>query len=428
MNRLERPLDVAVLVNAFPELSETFILNQLIGLRAAGHRVSILALTRRSGPAHAKVTSHDLLPAAQYHGLPPGRRARILKYPAIAARAPRSLLRIARPSTLRRFPAEVLSLRLPYAAARTRPATFDVIHAHFGQNGNLAQALREAGLLRGPLLTSFHGLDATAHPSRWGHRVYEHLFARGEGFTANSRFVRDKLLTLGCPPERMSLLPEGLFVHEFPFRRRTPPPDGRVRFLTVARLVEKKGLRNSIRAFALARQQLPAATYTIVGDGPLRGDLESLSAYLELNGSIAFVGPLPQEQVARTMCEHHVFVLASITTAEGDHEGQGLVLQEAQASGMPVIATDHNGFPDSLVAGVTGYLIPEGDVGALAQRMVALGRAPELWPSIGEAGAAFVRERFEQTALTERLVALYRRCVHQSLTAWAQADPGREDG
>jgi colanic acid/amylovoran biosynthesis glycosyltransferase len=93
---------------------------------------------------------------------------------------------------------------------------------------------------------------------------------------------------------------------------------------------------------------------------------------------------------------------------EGDAEGQGLFLQEAQACGLPVVATQHGALPEGLVPGTSGFLAPERDAEALAERLEFLVTHPEVWPEMGRAGRSFVEGRYDIGKLNAQLVELYR--------------------
>ena len=118
---------------------------------------------------------------------------------------------------------------------------------------------------------------------------------------------------------------------------------------------------------------------TSSGDGPLRRTAEALVRELGVQEKITLHGAKGQVCVRKAMMRSHIFVLASVTAANGDQEGQGLVLQEAQATGLPVIATDHNGFGESIMPGLSGFLVPERDVEGLAYRLRYLLEHPESW-------------------------------------------------
>jgi colanic acid/amylovoran biosynthesis glycosyltransferase len=118
-----------------------------------------------------------------------------------------------------------------------------------------------------------------------------------------------------------------------------------------------------------------------------------------------------QEQVKAFYNRAHVFLLPSVTAANGDTEGQGLVLQEAQAIGIPIIATLHNGFPDSVIDGVTGFLVPEKDPVALFEKLLLLAKDEGLAITMGKAGRAFVEENFDAGKIGTALIAEYEKTL-----------------
>jgi colanic acid/amylovoran biosynthesis glycosyltransferase len=177
---------------------------------------------------------------------------------------------------------------------------------------------------------------------------------------------------LECPAEKIHKIYSAWDMHAFTYvthLRRSGEP---TRVLSVARLVEKKGVEYVIRAVALARCHHPNLRYDVVGDGPLRPRLEALIAALGLEGVVTLHGAQPPAEVQRMMAKAHIFAHASVTTAEGDEEGQGVVLVEAQASGIPVIATQHGPFEEMVVDGVTGLLVPSADPAALREAIERL--------------------------------------------------------
>jgi colanic acid/amylovoran biosynthesis glycosyltransferase len=186
-----------------------------------------------------------------------------------------------------------------------------------------------------------------------------------------------------------------------------------VRFIGVGRMVEKKGFDDALGALARMRAEAdaPAATLTLIGDGPLRTSLEAQAAQLGLGDKVRFTGLLPHARVAEELARAHVFVLPSRTSKSGDMEGIPVALMEAMAQGMPVLATRHSGTPELVEHDVSGLLCEEGDRAALAANMGAIARAPERWTAMGAAGAAKVRAEFDlevwNDRLLERLVRLH---------------------
>jgi len=183
-----------------------------------------------------------------------------------------------------------------------------------------------------------------------------------------------------------------------------------MRLLTVARLVEIKGHEYALRAIAKVRARYPNLRYDLVGDGPLRKKLTALIAELGLNDAVTLHGSRSETDVREFFAQAHAFLLTSVNV-EGDEEGQGLALQEAQACGLPVIATRHGAFPEGVAPENRSWLVPERDVEALASKLCELVDAKDRWPVIGHAGRNFVKQRYDIRALNKQLVEIYRDAI-----------------
>ena len=432
---------IAIFVPIFPLISETFILRQITGLLDMGHEVDIYSgnRPRRGSLLQPEVSRYDLLARTTYVDVPsasgywempvlpfwgrtwlPGstraipnalRLAQAL--PAFARsirRSPRLVVKVLKLSEYGLQARSLSSLYRLAALCKVRKH-YDLLHAHFGPAGNAFRFARE--LWNAPLVVSFHGYDFSALPKKEGPGLYARLFDTADVVTVNSGYAHDRMVALGCPPPKIHKLPMGVDITGFPFQERTLGADQVVRVLTVGRLVEKKGVEYAIRAFAVAYERHPNMRYDIIGDGPLRPKLEALSKELRVSEAVFFHGARPSDYVKRTMQAAHLFVLASITATDGDEEGQGLVLQEAQASGLPVLATDHNGFSESILPGRSGYLLPERNSTALAERLISLVENPSIWAEMGRAGHKHVEAHYDIRKLNAQLAELYNTTVRE---------------
>lgn len=431
---------IAFLVDRFPVISETFILRQITGLLDMGHEVDIYAnRPPDSRVLHAQVRRYDLLrrttylnrrmPAASgYWEMPvwpiwgktwlhssakpilnAGRVARAL--PVLLKcliTMPRLTLQVLDPREYG-YQARSLSSLYRLSTLHALRGRYDVLHAHFGPAGNTFRFARS--LWSAPLVVSFHGYDFSSLPKKEGDGIYSKLFSVADMVTVNSEHTRRRVESLGCSTSKIRKLSMGVDLAEFSFRERSPRQGEGVRLLTVGRLVEKKGIEYSIRAVAAALERYQHIRYDIVGEGPLRPALEALSRQLGVEESVFFHGGRDSGYVKRMMDAAHLFVLASVTASDGGEEGQGLVLQEAQASGLPVLATDHNGFSESIVPGRSGYLVPERDSDSLAQCLLSLIGHPEAWAEMGREGRRHVEERYDIRKLNAQLVELYREAI-----------------
>lgn len=411
---------IGIFVNEFPALSETFILNQIIGLIRSGHEVEINAL-RPGGTAtmHGDLTRYDLLARVRYDDEMP--RPWLRRMAGAARRLGRWGHRdvattIGSLNVLRHGKAALnLSLLYRHLPGESTRRDYDVVHCHYGPNGLRAVGLRRYGALRGAIVTSFHGYDLNAVPRRDGANVYEALFRAGAAFTAGSDFMRERLLALGAPADRVVKLPMGIDLAAFPFAERRLPAGGALHLLSVARLVEVKGIRYALQAVALLKARFPGIRYVIAGDGPLRAALEQCARDLGIAGQVHFTGAVTQEQLRALHQQAHIFLLPGIVTATGEEEAQALVLAEAQASGLPVVASAIGGVPESIVPGVSGVLVPQGDVAAIVTAVTALFQRTGEWGAMGRAGRHLAESRFDAHRLNGELVEVYRQAMAGTL-------------
>jgi len=288
----------------------------------------------------------------------------------------------------------------PYLESQLRREGCRLIHAQSGLEGLYGVRLKVWSRL--PLVTTFHGSDATRLPRR-NRRLYERLFAEGDLFLASAEAVRKQLLSLGCPEGRLRVHHPGVDVEQIPFHERRLRKGSPVNVLLVGRMVERKGIPYALQAFANASRYHRRVSLTLIGDGPERLAVERLLRELNLAG-VRLLGEQPRDVVLSAMQNAHVLILPSISSANGDSEGIPITLIEALASGLPVVATWHSGIPDLVADGRSGYLVSERDSHALAERLRHLIEHPELWGSFGRAGRAIVEQGFnlrQQTAALE---------------------------
>ncbi len=395
---------IAFVVDIFPSMSESFVLAQITGLLDRGHDVVVYALRDPGdGRVHDDVSRYGLDRRVRYvrqPAVPKGRR-RVQMAGWIAAglcRRPKTVARGLWYDLRQKRGFDYLPLCYLLDCLGER---FAVVQAHFGPAGNNSILLRRTGVTR-RLVTAFHGYDVTSTVRQYGANVYDDLFAAGDLFTYNSRSTYEKLLALGCPPDKMTWLPMGVPLHRIDFRVRQPDPDGRVLVLSVGRLVEMKGREYAIRAMARVIRRHPHVRYVIVGDGPLRSALEGLIVEEDMVGRIELLGWVDDATLAGLYGQAHLFLHPSVVAADGNTEGQGVVLLEAQAHGLPIVATRHGAFPETVLDGQSGFLVPERDVSALVDRLEYLIDRPDQWPAMGAAGRAHVAAHYDQNKLNRQ--------------------------
>jgi len=415
-------MKIAFVVETFPVLSQTFVLNQIIGLMEQGHEVDIYAESQENiTTVHSDIEKYNLLQHTFYHPkIPRNWFLRLIRGVGLFLRyLPIAPLLILRSLNVFKYQKDAASLRLLYAVipfARQRPA-YNIIQCHFGMLGIKGMLLRDVGAIQGKLLTTFHGVDISQNLKLLGENVYNDLFEVGDHFLPISYHWQKRLIELGCDPAKITVHHMGIDCQRFTFVPRSLPPKAPVRLISVARLTEKKGIEFGIRAVAIALESNPHLEYTIVGDGELHPQLTQLIQSLGIAEQVKLLGWRNQHEVVELLHQSHIFLAPSVTAQDGNQEGIPVALMEAMAMGLPVISTYHTGIPELVADGVSGFLVPERDVVALAQKLILVVQQSPLWAEICHAGRAQVEQQFAIHILNQRLVEIY-----QSLLPSGQAD------
>jgi len=373
-------------VEVFSRLTETFIYDQLAAQREAGLDARVLAHGRedeegRPFPSVLVVPRPSRLSAA---GLA-ARTRRLLTGDPVWNRS---------------------TARMTAALQGERPG---LVHAHFGWSGiYVLSAVRRARL---PLVVTFYGRDAPDEAGPAERRRLGELFRDAARVLVLSARMGEKLARLGCPRDRIQVHHLGIDTGAIPYRVPEAPAAGApVELVSVGRLVEKKGMDILLEALEEVAGGPQPIRLTIVGGGPLESALRARAGALP-PGLVEWAGGLPHGETVRRMREAHLFVLASRTARDGDAEGTPTVLLEAQAVGLPVVSTLHEGIPECLPAANREWLAPEGDAAALAGRLRAMIEAPDRWGEIARRGREHVEAEFDSARLAVRALEIYREIV-----------------
>jgi len=320
---------------------------------------------------------------------------------------------LGRPITIYRSEARRILAALHTSGAR-------VLHVYFGHIGvHLLPLLEIADL---PVIVSFHGADAQVDLEKPAHRARtQRMLQLATLLLVRSESLAARLIALGCASEKIRLHRTGIPLDEIPFTPRHAPADGAWHCVQACRLIAKKGLATSLRAFAQFAAKYPRATFTIAGDGPQLEELQALAATLGIADRVTFPGFLPQEKLRALFAGSHLFLHPSELGPDGDQEGVPNAMLEAMASGLPVLATTHGGIPEAVEHGVSGLLVAERDHAALATQMLALAGDAPRYAAMSTAAAQRVGERFEIGAQTRALEGFY---TEAAAMAESPAAPG----
>jgi colanic acid/amylovoran biosynthesis glycosyltransferase len=279
-----------------------------------------------------------------------------------------------------------------------------LIHGQFGRGGALAMPIADAlGL---PLAVTFHGGDATKDKHFRGRglsgtifqRRRAQLMRRADLILCVSDFIRHRLIERGFPPAKLRTHHLGVQVPE---RLDQWPDPGARRLLFVGRFVEKKGLHDLIVAAARLGELGEDVQLVLVGDGELRARIEAAAAGSGIRHRLT--GWLPPEAVVREMADAAVLLVPSRSAASGDAEGVPTVIFEAQARGLPVVATRHGGIPEAIRDRETGLLVDAGQPEAIAAAVRGLLADQVLYRKLQHGGRRSVETCFDATRQSSRL-------------------------
>jgi colanic acid/amylovoran biosynthesis glycosyltransferase len=262
--------------------------------------------------------------------------------------------------------------------------------------------------MRGPLVVSFLGFDANVVGYRYGGRHYADTFKRARIISVSSDFMANQLLALDAPRDRLVKLPLGLPVMRYAFRERVLTRGEPVRLVTVARLTEVKGIDWGLRAVALLLQSGALVEWDVIGDGPLRSQLEHLSEHLGITRAVRFHGARGSEFVREQLGSAHLCLYCGIRGQDGSEEALGGAVLEAQAVGLPVIATRVGGVPEGMIPGRSGLVVPQRDPAAIATAVRDLISRADEWPAMGHEGRRHVEQNYDAGRLNQQWVELYR--------------------
>jgi glycosyltransferase involved in cell wall biosynthesis len=292
--------------------------------------------------------------------------------------------------------------------SRLRALNPRIVHGHFAPDS--CEAIPLASKLRIPLVVTFHGFDATLTDAalgqtRQGRRYLRGLPAlrkRADLFLAVSEFIAKRAVAQrGISADRIRVHYIGVDAEKF---RPSAVSKRQQRVLFVGRLVEKKGCEFLIKAMASVQRELPEAELIVIGDGPLRQELEN-----NARGSLKkfnFMGVQSSAAVQQQMQEAALLCVPSVTASDGDSEGLPIAVYEAQASGLPVAAFASAGIPEAITHGETGFLAPERDWQQLGAYIALLLKSAELRERFSRSAREQIERKFnirKQTAALEKI-------------------------
>lgn len=340
-------MKIAIILGVFPALSESFILNQITGLIDLGHEVDIYARVPRKDPTiHPKVLEYNLLDKTTY-----------IREPYTIAKKGWELVKWAvdrpNPRLLRLFNPkyeEARSLQLFFAGKDFVGKQYDVIHCHYGPNGNLMALLKKLKFIDSKIVTTFHGYDIWSEEIKANKsKCYKELKEFGDHYIAISDSVAETLeKEFLFNKEKITVIRNGIDLNNFQFQPRNFSASFKI--LTVSRLSPEKGIEDALFLIHdLVMDGITNIEYHIVGAGESLKALKRLASILKIEEKVIFHGGKSHADIPKYMKEANLLLLPSKI------EVLPMVILEAQASGLPVLAKNV-GSVKEVVSPKTGYL------------------------------------------------------------------------
>ncbi|MGB3694520.1 MAG: glycosyltransferase, partial [Spirulinaceae cyanobacterium] len=200
----------------------------------------------------------------------------------------------------------------------------------------------------------------------------------------------------------------------FSFTPRYLPANSPIRIITVGRLEAKKGLEYGLKAIAILAKKHPDIEYHIVGEGTLRGELQKLIKELDIGSKVKLWGAKQQQEVIEIIDKSHLFLSPNVTSKDGNEDGPPNVIKEALAMGLPVVSTELEGIQEIVQDGVSGFLVPQRNAEALAQKLDYLIVHADIWPEMGQQGQAYVESHYDINRLNKQLIETYQQLLSKS--------------
>ncbi len=379
--QIDKKLKILVVVNKFPTISTNLLL-PIVGLNTFGHDVYVYAT----------------------HG------GRALSQTLIDALEEYSLLDFLYKRTYynERYEEKIKLANLPPDLS-----SFDIILCQLGGLGKIFAEVKKSKKINSKLVTFFRGADLCKVYAKESNE-YDELFCDGDLFLPVCHAFVEKLRALGANKDKIKVCFTGIDSDKFAYSKRFYASGGIICVVTVCRLIEKKGLKVAISAMANIIKEFSNVRYAIVGSGELRTDLKRLIKKLGVQNKIKLIGSRSQKGVINILSKAHIFIHPSVTAKDGDGEGIPRALKEAMSCGMPVIATLHNGIPEVVDEGISGFLVPEYDVVSLENRLRYLILNPHVWNKMGKAGRKKIKKMHDMKVVNRYLEKILQQLVMEN--------------
>lgn len=402
-------MNILFILGTFPTYSETFIVNQIIGLQDAGHRVYIYSVKEGS-----KKINNELIGGIKhrvFYSKKKGSRIEKLVY----------FIKII---CLVPFKVKIKALLRPRTFFK-KPLYFledyiDVVHCHFAPNALyfIEKYLEKGYFEKAKKINTFHGYDMSPHQVEDYKMAYARIYQIFDAFTYNTPYLGN-VVRQTSQSIKLFELPMGFNRHFLQKFYNTTVKNTRFTVVFCGRLIALKGVRLLPEIIDLVVQEDKSIQFSIIGDGELKETLRQKLADKNLMDNVRLYGYLNQNDVFKEMNQSHLLIMPGIQEPETQKaETQGLVIQEAQFFGLPVIVSDVGGMKYGMLDQETGYVIEQGDVVGFAKAILDLKNNNSLYHKMSKRAREFAIDSYSIEKLNQKLIGIYSAIVSREGGDW----------
>jgi glycosyltransferase involved in cell wall biosynthesis len=264
-----------------------------------------------------------------------------------------------------------------------------------------------------PFVVTFHGLPPPG-VSQLPEVMRKEYIDAADVILVNTQFAKKQYMSLGAPAAKMVVIPQGIITSNFTFYAKPKPQDAPIELLTVGRFHTDKGQQYVLQAIPKLIAQGYRVHYTLVGAGPERTNLEKLATDLNLQQHVTFHTAISEQTLKEIYARAHIFVFPSLTDKTGFHEEtQGVAIQEAQASGLIVVATKTGGIPECVDDGRSAFLVEDRNPQAISDKLQWIIDNPQHWNEWQHSARQYVETHFDIDVIGKRLMQIYADTIAQ---------------
>lgn len=284
-----------------------------------------------------------------------------------------------------------------------------IFHIQYGNNKFPIDILKSKCNFKAKLITTFHGHDAffPMHGHIPNDGYYDLLFDCADVISGNTKYLADKIENLGCPSEKLKIVPVGVDTTYFNDSNKSQSENSILNLINVGRLDPVKGHKYLIEIVRRIIKKGININLCIVGEGAERGNLEQLIANYDLSKNVKLVGKKTQSEIKEMYLNSDLYVFAAVPLPDGRRETQGLATLEAQACGLPVIAYDSGGVKYTINEGLTGFLFDEFEIDKVVEKLLFLNENRAVLQEMSYNCFTFVNQNFSQKVINEKWSSIY---------------------